>query len=134
MAMAVPFFGLPPHHEADDLEIMWEAFQIAGWNGRWAAMDALLEAGLPVDHAPMGMPLMIEAVANLIVPLAEYLVRRGADLHREWGSPAHGSARSVARFHVGNDPQSEIARRLLSICDAGTPEEILAEADGRDPQ
>ena len=33
---------------------MWEAFQIAGWNERWAAMDALLEAGLPVDHAPIG--------------------------------------------------------------------------------
>jgi hypothetical protein len=129
--MAMGWFGgLPPHHEADDLEIMWEAFQLAGWNGRWAVMDALLEAGLPVDHAPMSWPLVIEAVGNLLVPLAEYLVSRGADLDREWGSPANGSARSLARFH---DPQSEDARRLLAICGAGTPEEILAERDAQRP-
>jgi hypothetical protein len=129
--MAMGWFGgLPPHQEADDLEIMWEAFQLAGWNGRWAAMDALLEAGLPVDHAPMGIPLLIEAVGNLLVPLAEYLVSRGADLDREWGSPANGSARSLARFH---DPQSEDTRRLLAICGAGTPEEILAEMDAQRP-
>jgi hypothetical protein len=79
--MAMGWFpALPPHHDADDLEIMWEAFQIAGWNGRWAAMDALLAAGLPVDHAPLGFPLVTEAVGNLLVPLAEYLVSRGADL------------------------------------------------------
>lgn len=125
------FVGLPPHHEADDLEIMWEAFQVAGWNGRWAAMNALLEAGLPVDHAPMGIPLVIEAVGNLLVPLAEYLVSRGADLDREWRSPANGSTRSLARFHVRNNPQSEDARRLLAICGAGTPEEILAEMDAK---
>lgn len=44
------FVGLPPNLEADDLEIMWEAFLIAGLNDRWATMDALLDAGLPVDH------------------------------------------------------------------------------------
>jgi ClpA/ClpB-like protein len=127
------FVGLPPHHEADDLEIMWEAFQIAGWNGRWAVMDALLDAGLPVDHAPMGMPLVIEAVGNLLVPLAEYLVTRGADLDREWGSPVNSSARSLARPRVENDhdPHNEHARRMLAICNAGTPEEILAEMDAK---
>lgn len=125
------FAGLPPHYEADDLEIMWEAFQIAGWNGRWAVMDALLDAGLPVDHAPMGMPLVIEAVGNLRVPLAEYLVTRGADLDREWPSPAKGSARSLARAQLRNDPESAEARRQLAICNAGTPEEILAEMDAK---
>jgi hypothetical protein len=128
MAMG-SFVGLPPNHEADDLEIMWEAFQIGGLNGRWAAMDALLEAGLPVDHAPVAWPLVTEAVANMHVPLAEYLVSRGADLDREWDS--YGSARAIARFHVRNAPQSEDARRLLAICDAGTPEEILAEMDAK---
>jgi hypothetical protein len=82
MAMG-SFVGLPPNREADDLEIMWEAFQIAGWNERWAAMDALLEAGLPVDPAPMG--------------------------------------------------DSEAARRILELCGAGTPEEILAERDAERP-
>lgn len=129
------FAGFPPQHDADDLEIMWEAFQIAGWNKRWATMDALLEAGLPIDHAPLGMPLVIEATANLMVPLAEYLVSRGADLDREW--PSHGSARSWARshvrnaFHVGSDRQSEDARSLLAICDAGSADEILAEMEAK---
>lgn len=131
MAMGALMGFLPPHHEADDLEIMYEAFQIAGWNERWATMDALLEAGLPVDHAPIGWPLVLEAVGNLIVPLAEYLVSRGADLDREW--PGYRSARSVARSHVENDqdPQSEQVRRVLAICNAGTLEEILAKIDAK---
>jgi hypothetical protein len=123
------FAGLPPNHEADDLEIMWEAFQIAGWNGRWTAMDALLEAGLPVDHAPTGWPLILEAVGSLQVPLAEYLVSRGANLDREW--PTTGSARMLAREHVRNNPQSEDALRLLRICGAGAPDQILAELDAK---
>lgn len=129
MAMGKMFAGLPPHHDADDLEIMWEAFQIAGWNERWDAMDALLEAGLSVDHAPIAWPLVIEAVGNLHVPLAAFLVSRGADLDREWGPAANGSTRSLARSRVQNDPTSEDARRLLSICDAGTLEAVLAEMD-----
>jgi hypothetical protein len=124
--------ALPPHHDADDLEIMWEAFQIAGRNERWATMDVLLEAGLPVDHSPFAWPLVLEAVGNLIVPLAEYLVSRGADLDREW---PHGSARALARSHVENidDPQSEPVRRILAICKAGTVEEILAQVDAKRP-
>lgn len=123
----------PPHGDADDLEIMWEAFQIAGWNERWSTMDALLEAGLPIDHAPMGWPLVCDAVGNLIVPLAEYLVSRGADLDREWGDPVNGSARSLARSHVENlhDPLTENVRRMLAICNAGTLEEILAKVDAK---
>ena len=124
--------GLPPNYDADDLEIMWEAFRIAGSNGRWAAMDALLDAGLPVDYSPsVGWPLMLEAAGNMHLELAEYLVRRGADLDREW--PPHGSARGFARMHFSNWPQKEDARRLLAICDAGDPDEILAELDAKRP-
>lgn len=131
MAMGSLRGYLPPSHEADDLEIMWEAFQIAGWNGRWAAMDALLDAGLPVDHTPIAWPLILDAVGNMLIPLAEYLVRRGADLDREW--PAYGSARAFARARVtgAHDPQTEDARRLLAICNAGTLDEILAELDAK---
>jgi hypothetical protein len=123
------FVGRPPNHEADDLEIMWEAFQIAGWNHRWAAMDALLDAGLPVDHAPMVWPLIMDASANLLVPLAEYLVSRGADVEREWDS--NGSAQSHARDHIRSQPQNGNARRLLAICRAGTVDEILADLDAK---
>ncbi|HEX6048471.1 MAG TPA: Clp protease N-terminal domain-containing protein [Gemmatimonadaceae bacterium] len=123
----------PPNQEADDLEIMWEAFRIAGWNGRWAAMDALLDAGLPVDHAPIVWPLILEAVGNMHVALAEYLVSRGADLDREW--PEYGSIRSMVRSLVENfhDPQDEKVRQLLAICNAGTVDEILAKVDTKRP-
>jgi hypothetical protein len=121
----------PPNHEADDLEIMWEAFQIAGWNERWATMDALLDAGLPVDHSPIGWPLVFDAVGNLIIPLAEYLISRGADLDRQW--PEHGAVRSFLRSFVANlhDPQTEKVRRMLEICNAGTVEGILATVDAK---
>jgi hypothetical protein len=133
MAMA-SLGALPPNQEADDLEIMWEAFQIAGWNERWAAMDVLVEAGLPVDYAPtVGFPLVLEAVGNTLLPLAEYLVRRGTDLDREW--PVYGSARAFARQRVmiDHDPNREDARRLLAICGAGTLDEVLAELDAKRP-
>jgi len=131
MAMGAFPVNLPPSHEADDLEIMWEAFQVAGWNGQWAAMDALLDAGLPVDHAPIVWPLILDAVGNMLIPLADYLVRRGADLDREW--PGYGSARVFARARVtsAHDPQTEDARRLLAICNAGTVDEILAKLDAK---
>lgn len=120
---------LPPHHDAADLEIMYEAFQIAGWNERWDAMDALLAAGFPIDYSPFNWPLLREAVGNLIVPLAEYLVSRGADLDREW--PGHGSARAAARSHVqhGHDPHHERVRRMVAICGVESVEDILAEVD-----
>ena len=124
--------ALPQDQEADDLEIMWEAFQIAGWNERFPAMDALLEAGLPVDYVPaVGFPLVLEAVGNTLLPLAEYLVRRGADLDHEW--PVYGSARAFARERVmiDHDPHSQTARRLLKICGAGTLDEVLAELDAK---
>lgn len=129
LAMGLHQGHLPPHHDADDLEIMYEAFQIAGWNQRWAAMDALLDAGFPIDYSPFGWPLLREAVGNLMVPLAEYLVRRGADLDRDW--PGHGSARAAARGQVRHlhDPTTDDVRQLLAICGAGTLEEILAEID-----
>lgn len=129
VAMGLHQGHLPPHHDADDLEIMYEAFQIAGWNQRWATMDALLDAGFPIDYSPFGWPLHREAVGNLMVPLAEYLVRRGADLDRDW--PGHGSARAAARGHVRHlhDPTTDDVRQLLTICGAGTLEALLAEID-----
>jgi hypothetical protein len=92
-------------------------------------MDVLLDAGLPVDHAPIVWPLLLEGVGMQRVSLVEYLVSRGADLDREW--PGHGSARHMARSFVrhSHDPSGETPRRLLTACRAGTPEEILAELD-----
>lgn len=124
--------GPPPNLEADDLEIMGEAFHIAGWNGRWAVMDVLLEAGFPIDHdRPLGGPLLALAVGNMILPLAEYLVSRGGDLDRRWGTM--DAPREMARWQVQRSPDSEDARRMAAICGAGTPERILAELDAKRP-
>lgn len=129
VAMGASVGNLPPYHDADDLEIMYEAFQLAGWNQRWESMDALLAAGFPVDYSPFGWPLILEATGNLIVPLAEYLVSRGADLDREW--PNHGSARASARGNAErpHNPVKEQVRQMLAICGAGTLEEIQAALD-----
>jgi hypothetical protein len=133
MAMAVMrWHGLPPNTEANDLEIMGEAFQIAGWNGRWAVMDVLLEAGYPIDHdKPLGGALVGYAVGNMKLPLAEYLVSRGADLDRPWGT--NGTAREMARSHVQRWPDNADARRMVALCGAGSPEQILAEVDAKRP-
>jgi hypothetical protein len=74
---------------------------------------------------------LLDAVPNLIVPLAEYLVSRGADVDRIWGPPVNSSARAYLRSLIENlhDPYSENVRRMLAICNAGTVEEILAKVD-----
>jgi len=136
IATGVVFGAMPLRQDADDLEIMWEAFRIAGWNQRWRTMDALLEAGLPIDHAPLGMPLIAEAALNLHMgsaPLAEYLVTRGADLDRDWESRIGGSVRAALPSLVEGlaDPHDPQVQRMLDICGAGTVGEILAAKDAR---
>lgn len=63
IAMGAVFEHVPLRHDADDFEIMWEAFRFAGWNHRWHTIDTLLEAGLPIDHAPFGMPVTVPSSA-----------------------------------------------------------------------
>ena len=123
--------GPPPNHEADDLEVMAEAFNVAAWNGRWAVMDLLLDAGLPIDHdRPLGFPLVGFEVGNLGAPaLVEYLVSSGADLNRSYGD--WGTPRDMARSHVLRNPGDENARQLATICGVGSVEQILAEVDAK---
>lgn len=92
-------------------------------------MDALLDAGMPVDHAPLGMPLIVEAVGNLRAPLVEYLISRGADPNRKW--PSNRSARALALSRFENDPRSEATRRVLDVCVHGQAERTLAELDAK---
>ena len=110
---------------------MGEAFVVAAYNQRWAAMDVLLDAGFPIDHdKPLGFPLIGYAVGNFGPPaLAEYLVNRGADLDQslgQWGTP-----REMARGHVLRNPRDEKARQLAAICGVGSVEQILAEVDAK---
>ena len=118
-----PWAHIPLNLEADDLEIMGEAFLVAGWNARWAVMDVLLEAGFPIDYDnSLGFPLLGDAVGNMKLPLAEYLVSRGANLDRPWGT--YGTARGwrdrtcnggrTRRTPAGCSPSATLERRSRS--------------------
>lgn len=136
IAMGVALFAMVLRQDADDLEIMWEAFRIAGWNQRWHAMDALLKAGLPIDHAPLGMPLIAEAALNMhmgTAPLAEYLVSRGADLDRDRGPSVGGSVRNALSSFVESlsDVSDPNVQRMLDICGAGTVAEIVSAKNAK---
>lgn len=135
IAMGVGFGAMVLRQDADDLEIMWEAFRIAGWNQRWHAMDALLEAGLPIDHDPIGFPLIAESALNMHRgwALAEYLVSRGVDLDRDCGPHVGGSVRVALPLLVESlaDPHAPEVQRMLDLCGAGTVAGILAVRDAR---
>jgi hypothetical protein len=70
--------GIPCRPDADDLEIVWEAFAVAGFNQRLNAIDALLERGFPIDYSQWGSTLLSWAEGNSITVLAEHLKKRGA--------------------------------------------------------
>jgi hypothetical protein len=61
-----------------DLEIQREAFTIAGFNQRLAAIDALLDRRFPIDYAEWGSTLLQWAEGNRITVLAEHLLKHGA--------------------------------------------------------
>ena len=91
----------PSRHDADDLEIMWEAFMIAGPDEPGTRWTSCSRQELPVDHAPVVWPSIMEAVGNQRVSLVGIIfVSRGAELDRgvRWG----GSVRKMARSHVEN--------------------------------
>lgn len=68
---------------AHALEVVWEAFFVAGINQRLAALDALLDRGFPVDAAPWGSTLLEWAEGNAKKPLADFLIEHGAQSRRE---------------------------------------------------
>ena len=71
-------FPMPCRPEADDLDIVWEAFLIAGFNHRLAVIDALLDRGFPIDYDRAGSTLLKWAEGNSRTVLADHLVKRGA--------------------------------------------------------
>lgn len=66
--------------EAEDREIVWEAFFVAGLNARFDVLDALLARGFPIDYAPWGHTLRAFAEGNshTLSATAAFLASRGA--------------------------------------------------------
>jgi hypothetical protein len=71
-------FNSPCRPDADDLEIIWEAFCIAGFNQRLNSLDALLDRGFPIDYSQWGSTLHSWAEGNGVNVVAEHLKKRGA--------------------------------------------------------
>ncbi len=105
---------LPPLSITDPLEVVWEAFFVAGLNDRFGVLDALLQRGFPIDYMGYGMSLLSFAVGNLNVPLVEFLVTRGADLNLM--QRYNGTPRDHAESHFQSNPDSDNARRVLELC------------------
>ncbi|MEO7359061.1 MAG: hypothetical protein ABI120_01940 [Gemmatimonadaceae bacterium] len=91
LAMSPIFFASASRPNASDTEILWEAFMLAGLNGRFSALDALLKLGFPINYAPGPENLLVMSVRHHLAPVVEYLLSRGADPHyKSW--PNHWSA------------------------------------------
>lgn len=75
-------FNTPCRPDADDLEIVWEALVVAGFNQRLNTLDALLDRGFPIDYAPWGSTLLSWAEGNSVTALADHLKARGAQPKR----------------------------------------------------
>jgi len=106
LAMSPIFFVSAPRPNASDTEILWEAFMLAGLNGRLAALDALLKVGFPINYAPGPENLLVMSVRHHLATVVEYLLSRGADPHyKSW--PNHWSAvhmSNVSQEHYGGKP------------------------------
>jgi hypothetical protein len=120
---------LAQHPDADDDEILMEAFVIAMLNGRTAVLEYMVSRGFPVDSLVYGSPVINMAVGNAMTPVVEYLVRCGADLDLRGWHPRQ-SAREIARDMFENVPHDANRRRIVELCGMD-PDAILAERDAR---
>ena len=124
-AMGPPLPTLP---DADDLEIVAEAFIVAGLNTRVEVLDLLLESGYPIDHTPWSTPLLNLAVGNRLVGLVEYLVSRGANVDARGVQPST-TAREAAEWHYAHSPSQPETLRILQLCGGRDPDTVLKLAE-----
>lgn len=107
------FFGRP---DASDHDVLWDAFFIAGVNGRLNVLDALIARGFPVDYSPMWYNLLHIAVEQLNVPVVEFLLARGANpaLKRYAGAPTARDFITGWREAARPDPRAEEIEGMLA--------------------
>lgn len=114
----------------DPEEVLAEAFFVAMLNDRIEVLDYLIDRGFPIDYLGWEMPFINFAVGNRRVRVVECLVRRGANLDLRGRHPDQ-SAREVAQRMVEQMPQDHEARAILSLCDAGDADRVIAEYAAR---
>jgi hypothetical protein len=114
----------------DATEVLAEAFFVAMVNDRITVLDYMIDRGFPVDYLGWEMPFVSFAAGNQRVRVVECLVRHGANLDVRGRHP-DVSAREMARERFEGMPTDPTARRILELCGAGDPEQVIAEMDAR---
>lgn len=105
----------------DPVEAVWEAFFVAALNHRFAVLDLLIDRGFPVDYRGWGTTLLELAIGNRLVPLVDYLIRRGADLDALCTNIPGSTIRQAAERLFSLSPENESTRQILQLC-GGDPE------------
>ena len=110
---------------ADDDEVLMEAFSVAVYNNRTAVVEYMASRGFPIDSCVWGMPMLVLAIGNGWLPMVECLLRSGASL--EVAGNYNGTARDAARSMIENGPTSTSPtyRRIAELCGLD-PDAILA--------
>jgi hypothetical protein len=110
---------------ADDDEILMEAFSVAVFNNRTAVVEYMVSRGFPIDTCVWEMPMLVIAIGNGWLPMVECLLRCGASL--DVAGKYNGTARDAARSMIENGPTSKSPtyRRIAELCGLD-PDAILA--------
>ena len=113
----------PPTYGDSDLDILWEAFLLAGWNSRFDVMDVLLNHGLPVDYTSWDQPFIGWGIFEGDARLVDFLVTRGAKVDDRM----RGSAEEL----FAQRPHEASRRRILELCSGRDPEIVVQEYQER---
>ncbi len=100
--------------DASDTDLLFEAFLIAGMNGRTEAMQALLDVGLPVDYRYLHFTMLHIAVDQADVAVVEFLLRNGANPDFRVTPMSH-SPRDFAELEREGDAAADARERILQL-------------------
>jgi hypothetical protein len=118
--------GGPSLPQPDEVTLLFEAAIVATTNARPAALDVLIDRGLPIDYSP-GMNLLSFATTNGMRDMVEMLIARGASPHvRGWRPNATALELAIDRYAA--NPDDGDSRRILELC-GGDPDRVRAEAE-----
>ena len=125
-------FPMMQHPDADDEEVLMEAFLVAMLNGRAPVMEYMASRGFPVNSLVYGLPILHVAIGNAMADGVECLIRCGADLDLRGWRPDQ-SGREIAREVFEGNSNDANRRRIVELCGMDA-DAILAERDARPPQ
>ena len=112
--VAVSFPGVPPLPDANDEEILMEAFMVACFNGRARTIEYLSSRGFDVDCLLYGGPMLGMAAGNGWADTVESLLKCGANPDLVSTDP-NGTPRDYARWMIKELPDDPIRQRIANL-------------------